>query len=358
MPTSSNLPGFAFTLLSLADGSRCAVKTLTRQPDGTIDSSEYDNGFEWWFKPFNVGADFDKHARLLRRYAQIDRVIMCMGGPKPGIDLGAPHQRLWARDDPRENTMVVVPRAWLPIDVDDPPVPPGLGAPGRYVEGAIHVRDAMLPEEFHGCTMVVSPSARTGLRGPALLRCRMWFLLDRPYDLPILKAWTRGLKAVAGVGDSSVCQAGQPIYTGRAQFVGMGDPIPPQLWAAVVRERTERVALVADRYAPAIVEIDRKLCTASGAAGDDWRGFLDKTVGGELSFFEPLSKGVGLAARSDDADSEIIQFALSLIRSRADPARISQYDAQWIGRSLKSFRHKDSRCAASRETALKGLFRD
>jgi hypothetical protein len=358
VPTSSNLPGFAFTLLSLADGSRCAVKTLTRQPDGTIDSSEYDNGFEWWSKPFNIGADFDKHARLLRRYAQIDRVIMCMGDPKSGIDFNFYHQRLWARDDPPENTMVAVSRAWMPIDVDDAPVPPGLGAPGRYVEGAIHVRDKMLPEEFHGCTMVVSPSARTGLRGPALLRCRMWFLLDRPQELLALKAWTRGLKAVAGVGDSAVCQAGQPIYTGRARFVGMDDPIPPQLRAAVVRERMERVALAADRYAPAIVEIDRKLIAASEAAGDDWRGFLDKTIGGELSFFEPLSMGLGLAARSDDADGEVVRFTLSLIKSRADPARISQYDAQWIGRSLKRFRHKDKNCAVSRETALKRLFRD
>ena len=176
--------------------------------------------------------------------------------------------------------------------------------------------------------------------------------------MSILKAWTRGLKAVAGVGDSAVCQAGQPIYTGRARFAGMDDPIPPQLWAAVVRERRDRVALAADRYAPAIIEVDRKLCAASGATGDDWRGFLDKTVGGELSFFEPLSMGLGMAARSNDADSEIIRFTLSLIRSRADPARISQYSAEWIAHSLKRFRHKDKNCAVSREAALKRLFRD
>ena len=37
MSTSSNLPGFAFTLLWLVDPNRRAVKTLTRQPDGTIE---------------------------------------------------------------------------------------------------------------------------------------------------------------------------------------------------------------------------------------------------------------------------------------------------------------------------------
>jgi hypothetical protein len=139
-------PGFAVTLLGLADAGRCAVKTLTRSVDGSIASSDYDHGFVWWFKSFDAGANFDRMARALRRMAQAPRVILCMGVPKPGLNLAAPHQRLWARDD-CSNTMIAVPRAWLAIDVDDAPVPPGLGNPDRYVEGAIFVRDTMLPEE-------------------------------------------------------------------------------------------------------------------------------------------------------------------------------------------------------------------
>ena len=89
---------------------------------------------------------------------------------------------------------------------------------------ATYVRDMVLPEEFFSRTMIVTPSARTGLRGPGLLRGRVWFLLDQPYGLKVLKAWVRGLRAVHGVGDSAICQVGQPIYVGRPRFIGMDDP--------------------------------------------------------------------------------------------------------------------------------------
>jgi hypothetical protein len=347
MTIPSSLPGFAATQLGLADAGRCAVKTLTLHPDGSITSSDYDNGFLWWFRLFEAGSDFERMAHELRRMARQERVILCMGSPKPGLDLSVPHRRLWAKKDPADNTMVATPRAWVAIDVDDAPVPPGLGDPPRYVEGAIYIRDVMLPEEFRDRTMIVSPSAHTGLRGAGLLRARMWFLLDRLYELLALKRWTRGLKAVAGVGDSSIAQAAHPIYVGRARFVGMSDPIPPQLRAVVVRGSRDRIGLVADRYDPAIVvrgskdrvllvadryeptvvEIECKIGAASAASGDDWRAFLDKTLGGDLSFFEPLTKGLGIAARSSDPDASIIAFTLGLLRKRADTSRIAQYDA-------------------------------
>jgi hypothetical protein len=269
-------PGFGMTILGLADAGRCAVKTITRQADGTLISTDYDRGYQWFFRPYDAGDDFDRMARTLRALATAPRLIACMGEPKPGLDLKAPHQRLWARDDPSENTMVEAPRAWIAIDVDDTSVPPGLGHPHRYIEGAIFVRDHLLPEEFRGCTMVVSPSARTGLRGPGLLRARLWLLLDRAYPLPVLKLWVRGLRAMHGVGDSAVCQTGQPIYAGRPKFIGMTDPIPPQMWAALVRERKDRVELIADRFTPAVKAIERKLETVAKATR-----IVDPTAGGE-----------------------------------------------------------------------------
>lgn len=354
--TISNLPGFKATQLGLVDAGRCAVKSLTKLADGSITSNEYDHGFEWLFKPFDGGSDFDRMGRELRLMAVMDRVILCMGAPIAGLDLNQPHVRRWARSGLFENTMLAVPRAWIAIDVDDAVVPHGLGDPARYVEGAIHVRDHMLPKEFHGATTIVSPSARTGLRGPTLLRCRLWFLLDKPYELLALKRWTCGLKAIFGVGDSAIIQAGQPIYVGRARFVGMADPIPPQMRAVVVRGRHDRVSLDVERYEPAVVMIDHKLRTASMAAGDDWKAFLVQTLGGELSFFEPLSKGLGIAARSSASDPEIIAFTLALLAKRADAGRIAQYDAQWLARTLRSFREKDNSGRRRREAALAKLF--
>ena len=361
MTTSSDAPdpppGFAATVLELVDPGRCAVKTVTRQPDGSIVSSDYDNGFKWRFWPFDAGTDFDRMARELRRMAQQDRVILCMGSPTFGLDLTIPHRRLWARDV-NANTMVATARAWLAIDVDDASVPRGLGDPGLYVEGATYIRDLVLPAEFHDATMVVSPSARTGLRGPSLLRARLWFLLDQTHELPTLKSWTRGLKTSAGVGDSAIVQAAQPIYVGRARFVGIADPIPPKLWAAVARGSKDRVALVADRFDPVVVEIERKIGAALLAAGDDWRFFLHQTVGGDLSFFEPLTRGLGIAARSGDADTAIVAFTLALLKRRADKARIAQYDAAWIAYSLRRFRAMDDDIRGRREAALSELYGD
>ena len=187
MPTSSNLPGFQATQLGLVDAGRCAVKTLTRLADGSI-SSEYDHGFEWLFKPFIAGADFDRMARELRLVALMDRVILCMGAPVAGLDLDRPHVRRWARSGLFENTMIAVPRAWIAVDVDDALVPHGLGEPARSVEGAIHVRDAMLPEEFRGATMIVPPSARTGLRGADAPAVQAVVPARQSYELLALKA--------------------------------------------------------------------------------------------------------------------------------------------------------------------------
>ena len=79
-------------------------------------------------------------------------------------------------------------------------------------------------------------------------------------------------------------------------------------------------------------------------------------MGGELSFFEPLSKGLGLAARSNDTDAEIIDFTQALLAKRADAGRIAQYDAQWITRTLRRFRDMDGVGRARREAALARLF--
>ena len=332
------------------------MKTLTKLPDGSIQSNEYDNGYEWFFKPFDAGSDFDRMARELRLMARMERVILCMGSPKPGLDLDLPQRRLWMRSDPNENTMIAVPRAWIAIDVDDALVPDGLGDPERFVAGAIHIRDCVLPDEFRGTTMIAGPSARTGLRGPTLLRCRTWFLLDRPHDLLVLKRWTRGLKAIVGVGDSAIIQVGQPIYTGRARFVGIADPISPQMLATVVRGSRDRVVLDAGRYEPAVVVIDHKLRAASTAAADDWKAFLVQTLGGDLGFFDPLSRGLGIAARSSDTDAEIIAFTLALMAKRADPTRVDHYGAQWIASTVKRFREKDDGSRRRREAALARLF--
>ncbi len=150
--------------------------------------------------------------------------------------------------------------------------------------------------------------------------------------------------------------------SGRPIFINMSDPIPPEMWAALVRERKDRVQLIVDRFAEKVAAIERKLERVAkemrivdpiaGREHHNWRGFLEAAVGGELSFFEPLSMGLGLAARSPDTHETVIAFTLKLIAERADAARISQYDAAWIGRSLNRFRTIDRNLTLKREAAF------
>ena len=64
----------------------------------------------------------------------------------------------------------------------------------------------------------------------------------------------------------------------------------------------DRVHLNADRYAVKVAEIERRLQSVVASTGVDWRCFMRSTLGGELSFHEPLKMGLGRAARSGKSD--------------------------------------------------------
>ena len=319
--SSSSLPGFAATRLVVQGQGKLATKQIRRGGDGCLEKIDYSEGAKWWrMSPF-AAADHGAMAVELEKLATMPRSLLVMGDCVPGLDLALEHRRRWAASEPLENTLRAVPRAWLAIDADDAPVPAPLGDAERLVEGAIHVRDRQLPPEFSNVTMLVSPTSSSGLRGPTLFRGRLWFLLDRPIPLADLRAWAMGVRAMGGPVDPAVMQAGQPIFTARPQFVGMDDPIPPHLLATVVSGVRDRVDLNADRYAVKVADIERRLQSVVACTGLDWRSFLSRTLGGELSFHEPLKMGLGRAARSGETDEAIIAFTWLLLAKCADPAR-------------------------------------
>jgi hypothetical protein len=69
---------------------------------------------------------------------------------------------------------------------------------------------------------------------------------------------------------------------------------------------------------------------------------LALTVGGDTGFFEPLTRGIGAAARAGASASEIDGFLSPRCwRSGRTPGRRRQYGAAWVRRSLRSFRRRD-----------------
>ena len=176
-------PVFEFTVARTASPGLLAAKQITRLADGSIDVRGYDHAREWFLAPARC-ADLEEMAAMLRGLArQPDRCIL-MGEIIPGLDTSKPHLRRWANADAATNSLVELDRQWLPIDVDDAPVPAPLGRCENLVEAGTFVRDQMLPPEFAGIDCIVTPSARTGHGSETEARLRLFFQLLRRHSLP------------------------------------------------------------------------------------------------------------------------------------------------------------------------------
>ena len=91
--------------------------------------------------------------------------------------------------------------------------------------------------------------------------------------------------------------------------------------------------------------VTARILRVSQEVGSDWRAFLEHTVGPETGFFEPLTKGLGVAARSDASEAEIVAYVGGLLAERAkdDPGRRSRYGPRWVTSTVARFRRVDQR---------------
>jgi hypothetical protein len=339
---------FAFTVAEVLDEGLIAAKRIGRHPGGPLWKSHYDRPILWRFAPAAEASHEAMSARLRSLAAQPRRCVV-MGAPVEGLDVRKPQRRLSA--DPATATLRAMDRSWLPLDLDDVTVPAGLGRADRLADAALHVRDQLLPPEFRGVRMVAVPSASTGLQGDAVARLRLFVALDRALPLATLKDWARGAKVCDALPlDPSVIQVGQPIYTARPVFTGgMSDPVPVSLHAVILSGRAGTVSLVVGRYAPKAAEIRVQVKFAATACGRNWKQLLALTVGSDTGFFEPLTRGVGVAVRAGARAEEIEGFVIALLVQRADPARRRQYGPVWVRRTIRSFQRRDE--AARRDLA-------
>lgn len=367
-----NLPGFACTICSVAEDGRTAAKTIIGHADGTHSKRDYDFVTYWTLnalEPNGSNAELAELAEklsgstalptlaeVLRYLATQSTLMIVMGKPKPGHNPKHPCRRLWAQTRPENNTLFPTPRAWLPIDCDDILVPAPFGDGDQLPNAAAFIRDTLLPPEFVDVACVGAATASSGLKGPTVARIRLFFLLDQPTPLARLRKWGVAAQRAGLPIDPVIYQGGQPIFTARPIFHGMDDPVPEALRAFVVPGKAGRVNLVANRYDTISATIERKVNAAATASGDNWRKLLEATLGGPNSFFEPLSKALGLAAHSADSEADIVAFTSQLLAQRADLGRQSQYNHQWITSTLRRFRSKDVKTAQAIEFYRSKLF--
>jgi hypothetical protein len=359
-----DLPDFGFTLAQVAEPYLFASKQIVRWPDDSISINQYDRVTWWYFKPLRRRS-LAGMAHLLRQLATQPTGMIVIGAPVLGLDQNRSHLRRWSHSDASTNTLMEVERGWLPIDCDSVPVPEPLGLPERLPEAAVWIRDHLLPVEFGDVACLATPTAQTGLHGPGIARLRLFFLLSQCWPLSVLQRWARGAQLSALPVDPAVFQPGQPIYTARPRFNGMDDPVPAHLHVVEIPgSYGGYVSLVAHRFderleVAACTPSSNGACAPSSngaGVGDDWKAYLDNTVGGELSYFQPLTSGLGRAALSSATEDEIISFVTHLVADRADRDRLAHYDANWVRSTLRRFRAADRRAVANIERMRAQLF--
>ena len=274
--------------------------------------------------------------------------MIIIGAPKPALDLKHAHVRRWAKPIAVNNTLLAVDRAWIAIDCDDVTLPWGDGRAERLFHAGCHVRDRLLPKEFKWRDCVVVPTAMTGLVGENIGRLRLFFPLDRGYPATDLRRWARGAQIAGLPVDAATTLAGQPIYTARPTFIGMDDPVPAQLFAFLLPGFLDGpVPLRIGRLDEMVRVVTARILRVSQEVGSDWRAFLEPTVGPETGFFEPLTKGLGVAARSDASEAEIVAYVGGLLangpRTIPDGAVATGRAADLHGGPLSACRSEDRR---------------
>ena len=292
--------------------------------------------------------------RLLRRLAARQDVMLVMGGAEARPRPDARPARRWAGSDPDRNTLVAVDRAWLAIDVDGYAVPAPWGRP----------TNCRTPR-------AASVTMRWARRSPASLAWsprrarRAWPARRRPgcgcssCSMPRIRSptFTAGRAAPRSPACRSIrlcCKpASRSIRRGRSSAAGSTDPVPPALRAFVLPGmRRPRGARRAPATTSAPSRSRSRVEHARMRCDGDWRQLLDETLGGPASFFLPLTQALGMAARSPEAEDEILGDVAVAGRQagrREPPAAIRAA----LGRStLRRFRHFD-RQVSSEVAALR-----
>jgi hypothetical protein len=307
--TQAETPGYNFTVLRSVN-DRLAAKRITQDK-----VFPYAKETHWRFFP-REAKSHEAFAVMLRKLSTLRFAMIVRGAPADGLDLNQPHLRHWAKKD--NNTLSNPARYWTVWDLDDVKVPAGLGSPLRLREAAAHVRDQRMPPEFKSARCVVTATASSGRKGDDVARLRLYFLHPFAYDNATLKTYAKGLVSKTQLPvDSSVFQAGQPIYTARPLFEGIDDPVPEADWVFVLDGDRERVDLDVAKYMAEGKKVEAYIAKTEKEFKGDWRGLADKIIGrdrdgriGDIpgTFHEPLTQVIGAAAHSHNSEDEIVAY--------------------------------------------------
>jgi hypothetical protein len=112
--------------------------------------------------------------------------------------------------DGYEATIRACAHLYVPLDIDDVPIPEGVDAADLHACALAAINT--LPRAFHGARCVAQATSGHGLKSTS--RLRLWFWFTRPVTGPELSVWLKDYLA----DHSTFKTPSQPIYTARPLF--------------------------------------------------------------------------------------------------------------------------------------------
>ena len=205
-----------------------AVKKRTRSAHGKETKSDPTLTESFWrMARVQLEADVDRIVRFLRRLAPRQDLATVHGVPAPGVSPNQWVRRLSAEVHGPNRTLVEQDLGFLPLDIDDGPLPQGsaLDTGQNLYAAAEYARETFLPPALRDVDLAIAAASSTGFKDDRL-SLHAYAVLDRSVPMPVVYKYLAGAKASGFPLDPRPALPGQLFLTGRPLLFGLDDPVP------------------------------------------------------------------------------------------------------------------------------------
>jgi hypothetical protein len=336
-------PPLECVVIRTADANKVLAKRIGCDAGGNVEFTDFDQVAEFTFA---VGGAPDLRAfgRGLYRLARDPHAAILRGALLPHV---VPGQRYFRRARAGDGTdsLADCDRAWVGIDMDDVPLPPGIDWRDAAAV-AMHLQ-TRLPLELRGCDCLLAWSAKQGFRAPGTVRCKLFFGLTAPVSDEGLRRWALTWNAQQGakIIDHALFSPTQLHYVADPIFApGIADPLATiGRWHWCPGVFAERATIV---LPPVVVSPLPPGASQARTGG----GFADRLsrIGDPVEGFRaPIIAALGAAARAqiprEAAIAAVRKVVLAANPGHRTSAEIARYASdQYLGSAFTQFSRQDA----------------